>query len=85
MRMLPLGVWLFTSLFIVAEEDVEEVEDDDEGGDAVDPRDLELSIELTMLLGTNHLSLKNILKYDLKFIFYFSDDTFKETYYILLV
>jgi hypothetical protein len=39
--------------------DVETLEEDDdeEGDDVLDPTDLELSIELTMLLGTSHLSI----------------------------
>jgi hypothetical protein len=45
-------------LTVDAEEDMEETEedDDDEVGDVVDPSDLELNIELTMVLGTSHLS-----------------------------
>lgn len=47
----------------------EEVEDDEDGDDVLDPIDLELRIELTMLLGTSHLSIKSNCIYNCKTIF----------------
>jgi len=46
-------------LTVDVEVDIEETEEEEdvEVGDAVDPDDLELSIEFTIVLGTNHLSL----------------------------
>ena len=47
-------IWLLLLSFVFEEE----VVDDDEGDDVVEPMDLEVRIELTILLGTNHLSMK---------------------------
>lgn len=42
--------------FVVEDDAFDEVDDVEEGEDVVDPCDLEFNIELTIVLGTNHLS-----------------------------
>ena len=53
-----LVVGMFDDSFIVEEDTIDEVDDVEEGDEVVELRDLELNIELTIVLGTNHLSFK---------------------------